>query len=164
MAFEATEDWSRDLRELIARSDLGSISVFPLKTSTPVKGWPSQMREPQPLLAITPAAWRLGCGMGGDLLDRGAGGVEENPDDLTGAGARGQPATLVRGDDRMRLIFRGGKVGMSQGDLVWAWGQGGQLHPVRVSAVAVGPVVGQGDLLGFDRVLFSLADLLTGGP
>ncbi|MFF5210475.1 FAD-dependent oxidoreductase [Streptosporangium sp. NPDC000396] len=41
VAFEATEGWSRQLHELIARSDLGSISVFPLKTSTPVKGWPT---------------------------------------------------------------------------------------------------------------------------
>ncbi|NRQ33645.1 FAD-dependent monooxygenase [Nonomuraea sp. NN258] len=39
VAFAATEGWSRHLHELIGRSDLGSVSVFPLKTSTPVKGW-----------------------------------------------------------------------------------------------------------------------------
>ncbi|GLX00255.1 NAD(P)/FAD-dependent oxidoreductase [Microtetraspora sp. NBRC 16547] len=39
VAFEATEGWSPRLHELIARSDLGSISIFPLKTSTPVDGW-----------------------------------------------------------------------------------------------------------------------------
>ncbi|WP_433248863.1 FAD-dependent oxidoreductase [Streptosporangium sp. CA-135522] len=39
VAFEATEGWTPQLRKLIARSDLDSISIFPLKTSTPVKGW-----------------------------------------------------------------------------------------------------------------------------
>ncbi|MFD1932352.1 FAD-dependent oxidoreductase [Nonomuraea mangrovi] len=41
VAFAATEGWAPQLRELIARSDLDSLSIFPLKTSTPVKGWES---------------------------------------------------------------------------------------------------------------------------
>ncbi|MEU7898715.1 NAD(P)/FAD-dependent oxidoreductase [Nonomuraea sp. NPDC049152] len=41
VAFAATEGWAPQLRELIARSDLGSLSIFPLKTSTPVKDWES---------------------------------------------------------------------------------------------------------------------------
>lgn len=41
VAFRALEGWSPRLHDLIARSDLGSVSVFPLKSSTPVKPWPT---------------------------------------------------------------------------------------------------------------------------
>ncbi|MGK5555571.1 FAD-dependent oxidoreductase [Actinomadura kijaniata] len=41
VAFRALEGWSPRLHELIARSDPGSISIFPLKSSTPVKPWES---------------------------------------------------------------------------------------------------------------------------
>ncbi|MGV9302064.1 FAD-dependent oxidoreductase [Nonomuraea sp. NPDC003727] len=39
VAFQALQGWSPRLHKLIARSDLGSISIFPLKSSTPVKPW-----------------------------------------------------------------------------------------------------------------------------
>ncbi|WP_433414386.1 FAD-dependent oxidoreductase [Microtetraspora malaysiensis] len=39
VAVQALKGWSPRLHKLIARSDLGSVSIFPLKTSTPVKPW-----------------------------------------------------------------------------------------------------------------------------
>ncbi|GAA1564233.1 FAD-dependent monooxygenase [Actinomadura kijaniata] len=41
VAFRALKGWSPRLHELIARSDPGSISIFPLKSSTPVGPWRS---------------------------------------------------------------------------------------------------------------------------